>query len=124
MGQDTQRETDTDILKLRLKKLRQSIQSLKDAKKALFERFTSGIIDAVVYKIENTELTRQLSDAEQTVIKLETAIEQIKRKPQTQPHTIVNTTEFRDDMMDYAKGIRVFSATHAVVDVDLSMKKC
>jgi len=120
LGQDIRKETDADALKTRLKKQCQSTQSLKDAKKALFERFTSGIIDAVVYKIEKMELSRQLTDAEQTVIELENAIAQTKRRQQTHTQTNADTMEFRDDMMGCVNGIKVFSTTHAVVEVNVS----
>ena len=106
---------------MQLKKQRQSAQKLKDSKKALFEQLTAGTIDTDLYKVKNAELTRQLSDTEQAISELEITINQAKPKPQTySQEPVTNVTEFSDDMMAYVKSIKVFSTSHAVVDMDLS----
>ncbi len=117
-------EANADDIKAQLKKQRQSAQRLKDAKKALFEQFSLGIIEIAEYKAENTKLTLQLSDAEQEIVNLETAIELIKRKPLTQTTTsAAEILEFNDDMMACVKSIKVFGVGEAVVDIDLSDKE-
>ena len=124
LSQQEQRyEADTDAMKAQLKQQRQSAQRLKDTKKALFERFTSGTIDTADYKIKNAELTRQLNDVELDINHLETAIEQAKHKPQAQVQTTAALTEFSDDMMACVKSIKVFSTSQAIVEIDLSIKK-
>ena len=119
--QEQRYEADADVVKARLKKQRQSAQKLKDAKKALFEQLTAGAIDTDLYKVKNAEFTRQLNDAEQAVSELEATINREKQKSQTQPQEpSASVREFSDDMMVCVKSIRVFSTSHAVVDIDLS----
>jgi hypothetical protein len=117
--QEQRHETDLDGMKARLKKQRQSAQRLKDAKKALFEQFSSGLADADGYKAQNAEITRQLRETEQGAAELEAAIEQSKRKPQAQTPD-AEMVEFSDSMMAFVKGIKVFSTIEAVVEIDLS----
>ena len=88
--QEQQNETDADAVKAQMKKQHQSAQRLKDAKKFLFEQFTSGAIDTAEYKDKNVEFTRQLNDTEQEIVKLETVIEQVKRSSQAQNHSPVS----------------------------------
>ena len=81
----------------------------------------SDLISMSDFKVKNEELTQQANNIAIIISEMEATIEQSNREQKIHSKaSAIKTTEFSDGMMTFVKSIRVFDATNAIVDIDVS----